>query len=168
MSHDDRAADVTLPEILAALYDVGACMDEDCDQPVCVVRKVREAIAAGSAVVRVGEPPEWMERAVAAERERCERIAKERSSRREVSPWSMGWRDCAEAIAAAIRGGGDTPPMIWRCDGCGATFAEYVNGCPHADVDLEAGMLGVGDHHPRARKVRHVYDCRPTEGNDRG
>ena len=45
--------------------------------------------------------------AVAAERERCERIAKERSSRREVSPWSMGWRDCAEAIAAAIRGGDD-------------------------------------------------------------
>ena len=61
MSHDDRAADVTLPEILAALYDVGACMDEDCDEPVCVVRKVREAIAAGSAVVKVGEPPPWME-----------------------------------------------------------------------------------------------------------
>ena len=46
-------------------------------------------------------------RAVAAERERCERIAKKRSSRREVSPWSMGWRDCADAIAAAIRGGDD-------------------------------------------------------------
>ena len=45
--------------------------------------------------------------AVADERKRCERIAKERSSRREVSPWSMGWRDCAETIAAAIRGGDD-------------------------------------------------------------
>ena len=56
MSHDDRAADV--PAGFRAVFEPYGFSDAD------LLSLIRRLAAEGEAVVRVGEPPPWMERAV--------------------------------------------------------------------------------------------------------
>ena len=54
-----------------------------------------------------------------------------------------------------------TPKMPWICEGCGARFAEYINGCPHCYEGRQA--RGLFPLHARVVFMADLPPLTPTQ-----